>query len=153
MYSAVWYVVSDLETGALESAYEEWVASWAGKDPQTLSVDGKTLRGSRRRRTTEPAREVVAAVGQELKVVLGQQEVADGDQVEAALRLLRGISLEGKLVIEDAGLLCRPFVKTVLDGDGDYLGSVKGNQPEVKQALEVWIAEDLFPPGAGASSR
>lgn len=153
VYSAVWTVVSALETGLLESAFGEWVASWAGEDRQALSVDGKTLRGSSRTRTVEPALQVVAAVGQEVQVVLGQQEVSDGDQVEAALRLLRTISLAGKLVIADAGLLCRPFVKTVLEGDGDYLGLVKDNQPEVKRALEEWIAEDLSPPGAGASRR
>ena len=92
-------------------------------------------------------------MGQDLQVVLGQQEVGEGGQVEAAVRLLRSIPLEGKLVIADAGLLCRPFVKTVLEGDGDYLGLVKDNQPAMKEALEEWIKDDLFPPGAEASCR
>jgi hypothetical protein len=152
-YGAVWTVVSGLETGLLEAAFKEWVASWSDPVPRALSVDGKILRGSSRKRTVEPAVGVVAAVGQALQAVLGQQAVTDGNQVDAALRLLRSIPLEGKLVIADAGLLCRPFVKTVLEGQGDYLGLVKDNQPEVKGALDEWIAEDLFPPGAGAPGR
>ncbi|MFN2182749.1 MAG: ISAs1 family transposase [Anaerolineae bacterium] len=152
-YGELWTILNALETGLIETAFREWVASWHGKVPQALSVDGKTLRGSVRKDSAQPALEVVAAVGQELQVVLGQQEVGEGAQVEAALRLLRGIPLEGKLVIADAGLLCRPFVKTVLEGKGDYLGLVKDNQPEVKEALEYWIADDLFPPGTEASGR
>jgi hypothetical protein len=153
VYSEVWTVASALETGLLEGAYGAWVGSWSDKAPQALSVDGKTLRGSGRTRTSEPARQVVAAVGQELREVLGQCEAVGGDQVEASLRVLRAIPLEGKLVIADAGLLCRPFVKTVLEGGGDYLGLVKENQPELKQALDEWIAEDFSPPGARASGR
>ena len=152
-YGELWTILNALETGLLERAFGEWVASWGGTAPAALSVDGKTLRGSTRKGTAQPALEVVAAVGHELQVVLGQQEVGEGGQVEAAVRLLRSIPLEGKLVIADAGLLCRPFVKAVLEGDGDYLGLVKNNQPAMKEALEEWIAEDLSPPGAEASGR
>lgn len=150
VYSAVWTILSAVDPGLVQSAYQEWVASWAGKEPQTLSVDGKTLRGSRRTRSSEPALQVVTVVGQDLQVVLGEREVKDGDAVEAALELLRATSLEGKLVTADAGLLCRSFVKTVLDGGGDYLGVVKDNQPELKRALDEWVEEDRFPPEAGA---
>jgi hypothetical protein len=152
-YGELWTILNALETGVLETAFREWVASWRGKAPQALSVDGKTLRGSARQDSAQPALEIVAAVGQELQVILGQQQVGEGAQVEAALRLLRGIPLEGKLVVADAGLLCRPFVKTVLEGKGDYLGLVKDNQPAVKEALEYWIADDLSPPGTGAPGR
>jgi len=151
VYSELWTVVSALETGLLEAAYGAWVASWSDEIPQALSVDGKTLRGSGRTRTAEPARQVVAAVGQDLQEVLGQCEAVGGDQVEAALGVLRAIPLAGKLVIADAGLLCRPFVKAVLERGGDYLGLVKENQPQLKQALDEWIAEDAFPPGARAT--
>lgn len=153
VYSEVWTVVSALETGLLEAAYGAWVVSWGGQVPQALSVDGKTLRGSARTRTALPARQVVAAVGQELQEIVGQSAAREGDQVAAALCVLRAIPLAGRLVIADAGLLCRPVVKTVLEGGGDYLGLVKDNQPELKQVLDAWIAEDVFPPGARASGR
>ncbi len=150
-YGEVWTVVSGLETGLLEAAYRAWVASWSDKTPQALSVDGKTLRGSSRTRSSEPARQVVAAVGQGLQEVLGQCEAVGGNQLEAALCLLRSIPLEGKLVIADAGLLSRPFVQTVVAGEGDYLGLVKDNQPELKEALDAWITEDISPSGTDAS--
>jgi hypothetical protein len=152
-YGELWTILDALETGALEIAFRDWVASWGGRAPQALSVDGKTLRGSARRGTAQPALEVVAAVGQELQVVLGQQDVGEGAQVGAALHLLRSMPLEGQLVTADAGLLCRPVAKAILEGKGDYLGLVKDNQPALKEALEEWMTDDLFPPGAEASSR
>lgn len=152
-YGELWTVLSELGTGILEAIFQEWVASWDDEAPRALCMDGKTLRGSGRTRGVTPALQVVTAVGQELQEVLGQQEVQEGDQVEAAVRLLRAIPLEGTLVVADAGLLCRPFVKTVLEEKGDYLGLVKDNQPEVKKALETWIAEDLFPPGGATPAR
>lgn len=152
-YGELWTILSELGTGLLEATFQEWVASWDEEAPRALCMDGKSLRGSGRTRTVAPALQVVAAVRQELQEVLGPQEVKEGDQVEAALRLLRAIPLEGTLVVAEAGLLCRPFVKTVLQEKGDYLGLVKDNQAEVKEALETWIAEDLFPPGGATPTR
>lgn len=153
VYSAVWTILRDVKAGLVERAYREWVESWEGEEPERLSVDAKTLRGSRRTRTSETALQVVTVAGQDLQVVLGQQAVRNEDPVEAALELLRAQSLEGKIVTADAGLLCRPLVKTVLEQGGDYLGVVKDNQPKLKRAVDEWIEEDRLPPGAGEATR
>ena len=152
VYATVWYVVSELDAEVVEGVFRDWTASWSQEEVQAISVDGKALRGSRRVNPPERALEVVTAVGQGLKVVLGQQEVSLGDQLGAALRLLRATPLEGKVVIADAGLLCRPFVNTVLDGGGDYVGVIKDNQPQLKAAIDDWVDPDISPSGQGASS-
>ena len=151
-YGTVWYVLARLDREELEKQFREWAAECAGEGTETVSLDGKTLRGSRRRGEEQSALEVVTAVGQELRQVLGQEAVSGGDVVSAAVRLLRGIPMKGKLVTADAGLLCRPFVEAVLEEGGDYLGLVKDNQPKLKTALEDWVEPHVSPPGEMASS-
>lgn len=48
---------------------------------------------------------MVTLVAQTPKQVMGQQSIAEGDQVDAKLQLLKAVPLEGKLVTLDAGLL------------------------------------------------
>ena len=119
--------------------------SWSTQRVRSLSVDGKVLRRSRRTNPEQPALEVLTAAGQQLKVVLGQRGVSDGDLVAATVELLKGMPLKDKLVTADAGLLCRPVIETILEGGGDYLGVVKDNQPELKEAVDDWVEPNVFP--------
>jgi hypothetical protein len=150
-YGTVWNVVTALDGDALDGTLQDWTLSWSEERIHSLSVDGKVLRGSRRTNPEQSALEVLTAAGHELKVVLGQRGVLDGDLVEAAIELLKGLPLKGKLVTADAGLLCRPVVDTILDGGGDYLGVVKNNQPELKQAVDEWVEPNVFPLRQGTS--
>lgn len=151
-YGTIWYVIKGLEVMDLETAFRQWAEDCAAEGTTAISIDAKALRGSRRTREEVSALEVVTAVSQELRLVLGQEEVSSGNTLGAALRLLRGIPLEGMLVIADAGLLSRPFVETVLEEGGDYLGLVKDNQPKLKTALEDWVNPNVSPPGGMATS-
>ena len=145
VYATVWYVVSALNGDALDETLQEWTASWSGERVRSLSIDGKVLRGSRRMNPEQPALQVLTAAGQELKVVLGQRGVCDSDLVAAAVELLKGMSLKGKLVTADAGLLYRPVVDTIMAGGGDYLGVIKDNQPELKEAVDDWVEPNISP--------
>jgi hypothetical protein len=152
VYGTIWYLVAALDSDALDAMLQEWAMSWAGERVRFVSVDGKVLRGSRRTNPEQPALEVLTAAGQELKAVLGQRGVVDGDLVAAAVELLKGMPLRGKVVTADAGLLYRPVVDTIVGGGGDYLGVVKDNQPELKEAVDEWIESDISPLGQGAST-
>jgi hypothetical protein len=151
-YTTVWYVVTALDSDALDRALQEWTLSWSTQGVRSLSVDGKVLRGSRRMNPEQPALEVLTAAGQQLKVVLGQRGVSDGDAVAATVELLKGMPLKDKLVTADAGLLCRPVIDTILEGEGDYLGLVKDNQPDLKEAVDEWVEPSVFPLRQGTSA-
>jgi DDE_Tnp_1-associated len=150
-YGTVWYLVSRLDVAGVEQAIEQWVESWV--ESEVLSLDGKKLRGSKRSHPAQSALEVVTAVAQGIKVVVGQQAIGEEGETAAVLALLHSVPLAGKIVTADAGLLDRAMVKAVLAGGGDYLGLLKDNQPEVKQALDEWMKADLFPPGTGTPRR
>ncbi len=110
-----WQVLQKVDAGALERAVRAWVLGWEGETAYAL--DGKTLRGSKRRRG-EQALQVLTMAGQVLRGVVGQREVAGGDELAAALALLEEVPLAGKVVSADAGLLKAPLVQKVVEKKG-----------------------------------
>ncbi|MBE0699119.1 MAG: ISAs1 family transposase [Anaerolineaceae bacterium] len=146
-YGTIWYVLKNLEVGRLEEETREWASQLNQAESEGWSVDGKVLRGSRREDPHQTAVQVVTMVAQTLKRVMGQQIAAGGDQSEATIRLLKAVPLEGKLVTLDAGLLHRETANTIVEGGGNYLGPLKGNQAEVKKAVDEWIDAKIFPLG------
>ena len=149
VYSTVWEVMSRLDAQGLGEIVTGWVSSWA--EVRGVSGDGKVPRGSARAGEEQAALEVVTAAGQELRVVLGQSEVGAGGELEAAMQLIGSLPLQGKVVTVDAGLLHRELVAAVLDQGGDYLGLIKGNEPDVKQMVDDWVTPQISPPGARTS--
>ena len=73
----------------------QWLKDSLG---EAISVDAS---GSRREL---PALSVVVAAGQKVQLVLAQEEVKGENVIEAALRLIQGLPLEGRVVTLDAGL-------------------------------------------------
>lgn len=141
--STLWYAVARLDVESLERVLGDWSERGLPQDSQRVSLDGKTLRASRRE--GQSALRVVAAVAQELKLVLKQQPCAEGDELAAALALLRHLPLSGRLVSIDAGLLQRPLVEAIREGGGEYLGVLKNNHPELKAAVDLWVREQVSP--------
>ena len=68
--------MSRLEMCQLEQALRQWMKDSLG---EVISVDGKSLRGSWREL---PALGVVVAVGQEIRVVLVQEEIKGENAIE-----------------------------------------------------------------------
>ncbi|MGB9722906.1 MAG: ISAs1 family transposase [Chloroflexia bacterium] len=117
-YGTLWRILYLLPAGALEQALQQW-----GEDNgQVIAIDGKTLRGSRRR-AGGAALQVLVAAAQGIRLVLSQEGVKEEEVLEAALRLLEGLPLEGKVVTLDAGLDQRQVVQTVVEKGGPTWGS------------------------------
>jgi hypothetical protein len=143
--------MSRLDALRLEGIMADWVHSWAVVG--SVSIDGKMLRGSARASGEQAALEVVTAAGQDLQVVLGQNAVGAEGELQAAVELIKSLPLQGKVVTVDAGLLHRELVDAVLEQGGDYVGLIKGNEPDVKQMVDDWVEPQVSPPGPGAPCR
>lgn len=137
--STVWTILSRLAPQTLDDALSDWATDQPEALEQAVSVDGKTLRGSKR--VGGRALQVVTAVGQQMKLLLGQRQVAEGDEIEAAIALLQGMLLAGCVVTLDAGLTQSRVIDTILDKEGECVGILKENHREVKEAVEVWIED------------
>ena len=105
-----------------------------------VALDGKTLRGSRRRGAADA--HLLAAFSHRLGVTLGQAGVPDKtNEIGAAGEFLLTLALEGRIVTADALLTQREVARTILASGGDYLLAVKENQP----ALHADVAASFAP--------
>jgi hypothetical protein len=123
---------SALDAVAFEAALSRWITSRlpapaAGADRRSLSIDGKTLRGSRDGEA--PGQHLVAAYAHEHQAVLAQIRVdAKTNEHKAALELLGILPLKGRVVLGDAMFCQRDLCAKIVEHGGDYLFTVKGNQ-------------------------
>jgi predicted transposase YbfD/YdcC len=121
--------------------FAQCVASWlaavcAVTGLRHVAVDGKSAK-SAPRNTFSGRLHLVSAWACESRLILGQQEVADGSHEIAALpELLRVLELEGALVTIDAAGCQVEIARQVREQGGDYLLAVKGNQPALHEAVQ-----------------
>ena len=139
-YSTVWNLLQALDAAALDQVIAAWLEAVLGHPVGPVSVDGKTLRGSRRGAVA--GLKLVSLFGHELGVVLAQQQVAEGTgEQPTALALLRATPLHGRVVTLDAGLISAEATQVITSAGGDYVGVVKENYPSVKADIDVWLAD------------
>lgn len=122
---------SALDANAFEAALSRWIAARtplaADADQQPVSLDGKTLRGSRD--GPVPGQHLVSAYAHEHQAVLAQIRVdAKTNEHKAALQLLGILPVKGRVVLGDALFCQRDVCAKIVEQGGDYLFTVKGNQ-------------------------
>lgn len=118
VYGTVWGLMARLSPSALETVFKAWLQSEIFGGAQATAIDGKHLRGSKRRESGLPALQVVTAAAQGLGVVLGQSAGAETDSIGATLALLQHLPLAGQVVTMDAGLLHQDVATTILEKGG-----------------------------------
>ena len=128
-----------LDVVAFEAALGRWVASRLSAEEMTvLALDGKTLRGSKD--GTVPGHHLVAVYAAAAAAVLAQLRVdAKTNEHKAALALLGILSVQNRIVTGDAMFCQRDLCQAVIDAGGDYVFTVKDNQP----SLAIDIAAGL----------
>jgi hypothetical protein len=137
-HSQWFYFFRSLDAEALSSTLGAFALG--GAEPGHLAIDGKTLKGSRRR--DSKALHVVAAFSTRVSAVVGDVVLKpDQNEITAALALLKQLPLQGAIVTGDAIFCQREICRTITDGGGDYAFVVKDNQPELKAAIAESFGE------------
>lgn len=132
-------ILRDLEPKVLESVLRKWaeqlMPSVAG-EVRATALDGKTLCG-----TLQPHGQsihLLSLFDQATGGVLSQLRMpVETNEHKAAVKLLKSVALEGRLITGDAMFCQRDLCKQIVDSGGDYLITVKDNQPELKETLEA----------------
>lgn len=130
-----------LDPAALEAALRSWITDdlLLPADDQSLSaasLDGKTLCATLR--SFAPAVHLLSAVDHRTGQVLSQCRVSDKtNEFKAALELLKTLCATGRVVVGDAMFCQREFCQQALDSGGDYLVTVKENQPGLLREIEL----------------
>lgn len=101
-----------------------------------IALDGKTVRGARDGDARAP--HLVAAHTHHDGIVIGQTHVdAKSNEIPATRHLLAMMDLEGVVVTMDAMHAQRDTAQQILDQHGDYLVTVKLNQPNLHRSLKA----------------
>lgn len=145
------YLFAALDRKAFERAIRRWTSGRVAAGWESVSLDGKTLRGTQGHEV--PGVHLLAAYAHEAKVVLDQIPVdAKTNEHKAALEMLNLIPLEGKLVTGDAMFCQRDLSQKIRKKQGHWLWPVKANQPDLLETLTDAFATDGVSP-LGAKTR
>jgi predicted transposase YbfD/YdcC len=116
-------------------------------DRTHIALDGKTLRGVRAADQLR-ALHLLAAYLPGAGVVLMQAEVAGHtNEIPVAPQVLKVLDLQGKIVTGDALLAQRELSQVIVAAGGDYLWTVKDNQPRLRQDIEHLLTPETCLPG------
>jgi hypothetical protein len=133
-------------------SFPQWIQDRV--DPQAfeqISLDGKTLRGSRDGEV--PGHHLVAAYAPAAEAVLARIRVdCKTHEHKAALKLLGILPVQGKIVVGDALFCQRDLAEQVIDQGGDYLLIAKDNQPSLETDIQAGFAFETAARGIAAAT-
>lgn len=141
-------VLSKLDSQALSRAFENWMSELLKDRKFDVALDGKACRGVvEEGKPLGKALQMLNVFVHDIQVVLTQWPLADkkGEStvakahIEELIKKYPGIGL----FTGDAGLSGRNLCETIIRYEKDYLVRIKGNQPELKEALVFWFEERL----------
>jgi DDE family transposase len=129
-----------LDVVAFEAAVARWIASRLSEEERAvIALDGKTLRGSRDGEL--PGQHLVAAYAVAAAAVLAQLRVdAKTNEHKAALQLLGLVPVRGRIVTGDAIFCQRDLCQAILADGGDYVFTVKDNQPSLAIDIQAGLS-------------
>ena len=149
---------------ALEAALTRWAESLLGRipaaeggPPEAFALDGKTARGSFD--GLSKAVHLLSLVTHRSGLTVAQAEVPGGgaektNEHKAALKLLSGVVLKGRLITGDAIFCQRDLSRQIVAAGGHYLWFVKDNQPTLLADIQAALApgsDGAFSPSAAAA--
>ena len=131
-----------LNPEVLQECFLEWVKTVAQlQSGEVIAIDGKTLRRSSDRGKDNGAIPMVSAWASQNRLVLGQVKVDEkSNEITAIPQLLKVLDLNGCLVTIDAMGPQKKIAQQIIDGGGDYILSLKGNQGNLHEDVTQLLA-------------
>lgn len=134
-------VFAMLEPEGFQNFFTRWVQdlqlSLKGK---TVSIDGKTLRGSHDRKNGKSAIHMVSAWASDIGLVLGQVKTdVKSNEITAIPELIKTLALEGAIITIDAMGCQKKITNTIIDQKADYIIQVKDNQPTLLKDIALYF--------------
>ena len=131
---------SGVEPQQLEESFLEWIKSVSQiTEGEIVSIDGKTIRGSRAKGSKSFVH-MVSVRANENHLVLGQVKVEEkSNEITAIPKLLEVLYLSNCIVTIDAMGCQVEIAKKIIDKGADYILAVKGNQGLLEEGIKDTI--------------
>jgi len=144
-------VLMALKPAAFQACFAHWLrslraaaAAETGVERPILAVDGKTSRRSHDRNKGLGALHSVSVWASEYGLSLGQVACAEkSNEITAIPELLRLVDIRGAIITIDAMGAQKAIAAQIVDGGGDYVLALKGNQETLHQAVIDHIDDRL----------
>ena len=138
-----------IDIDAVEKIIAEWIDGLVGnRSWRAVSIDGKTLCGSAKKKTEAPGVHLLSAYLHHPGCVLAQMRVdCKTNEHKAALELIKRMVLKDTVIVGDAMFCQKDLCRDIVDMGGDYFFAVKDNQPTLKEHIASAFAEPSFPLG------
>jgi len=140
-------VFNALDAELFKCCFGDWVESLRDADGEIIAIDGKTSRRTHARNKGRGPLHMVSAWASRQRLVLGQEAVAEkSNEIIAIPLLLKRLELTGALVTIDAMGTQIEIARTIVDGGGDYLLSLKANWPAFLAEVERFFGDPANAP-------
>jgi len=144
-------VLAALKPQAFQACFANWLLSMRDKAAEdteigkpVIPIDGKTLRRSHDKGKGLGALHSVSAWASDFGLTLGQVATdAKSNEITAIPELLRLIDINGAIITIDAMGTQTAIAAQIIDGGGDYLLALKGNQENLHDAVIDFVDERM----------
>jgi predicted transposase YbfD/YdcC len=136
-------VFDRIDPGAFHQSFQSWVTAIAERlKIKHIAIDGKTVRGSGSNKIGPL--HLVSAWATEQQLSLGQvATAAKSNEITAIPELLDLLDVHGAIVTIDAMGCQKAIASKIVAGGGDYVLTVKNNQPKLLEDIQNEIARAL----------
>jgi predicted transposase YbfD/YdcC len=144
-------LLASLKPQAFQRCFEAWIATLsepAGDETENaqehIAIDGKALRRSHDRRHNLGPLFLVSAWSVRRGLSLGQLATAEkSNEITAIPELLDQIDVTNAVVTIDAAGCQREIAEKIIDGGGDFLLALKGNQGTLHDEVEDYVLTNM----------
>jgi predicted transposase YbfD/YdcC len=137
-----------LKPEAFQKCFQNWIADAIQTDDsgskRLIAIDGKTCRWSHDASKELGALHIVSAWASEEGIALGQVATEEkSNEITAIPELLNQIDLTDSLITIDAMGCQKEIARDIVEGGGDFVISVKDNQPTLRETIEAYFEKHL----------
>lgn len=140
-------LLASLKPDAFQKCFQSWIARIRPQDEMSseqIAIDGKVLRRSHDKSKSLGALCLVSAWSVDRGLSLGQLAAeAKSNEITAIPELLESIELKDAVITIDAAGTQTHIAKQIIQGGGDYVLSLKGNQSTIHDDTKAYIEKHM----------
>lgn len=138
-----WRVFSRIDPSEFQHCFVQWIkAAFSHVNDDIIALDGKTMRGSGT--VEEKPLHIVSAWAASQNITLAQLKVDEkSNEITAIPELLNMIDIRNCVVTTDAMGCQKAIAQQIIDGGGDYLLALKGNQSSMNDEIQNYFLQAL----------